>query len=164
VLDRGATGVHRALLLRTWSDDVTLLADGPAELSPDEAAALVATDVDVDERPVARLLGSGDALEAVRFADGSERRCEGLLVPVVLHQRSDLAARLGATLAEPGMLAADGVVVDEWFRTEVPGLFAPGDVTGDMPSAANAIAAGGKAGAAVVQDVVAERLPAIAGS
>lgn len=162
VLDRGATGVHRALLLRTWSDDVTLFADGPAELSPEEAAALVGADVDVDERPVARLLGSGDALEAVRFADGSERRCEGLLVPVVLHQRSDLAARLGATLAEPGMLAADGVVVDEWFRAEVPGLFAPGDVTGDMPSVANAIAAGGKAGAAVVQDVVAERLPAVA--
>ena len=40
VLDRGATGVQRALLLRVWSDDVTLFADGPAELDPDDAERL----------------------------------------------------------------------------------------------------------------------------
>ena len=37
VLDRGASGVQRALLLRAWSDDVTLLADGPAELEAEDA-------------------------------------------------------------------------------------------------------------------------------
>ena len=40
VLDRGASGVRRALLLRAWSDDVTLLADGPAELDADEVERL----------------------------------------------------------------------------------------------------------------------------
>src|SRR5918996_5919902 len=32
VLDRGPSGVRRALLLRVWGDEGTLLADGPAEL------------------------------------------------------------------------------------------------------------------------------------
>ena len=40
VLDRGATGVHRALLLRAWSDDVTLLTDGPVELDAEDAERL----------------------------------------------------------------------------------------------------------------------------
>ncbi len=35
VFDRGDTGVHRALLLRAWSDDVTLLTNGPTDLDAD---------------------------------------------------------------------------------------------------------------------------------
>ncbi len=73
VLDRGDCGVQRALLLRTWSDDVTLFGDGPAGLDPDDAERLDAAGVDVDERPVAGLRGPGDTLSGVVFADGGER-------------------------------------------------------------------------------------------
>ena len=90
------------------------------------------------------------------FADGSSRTLGGLLVPVVLHQRSALAARLGVTIAPPGMLAADAVDVDAWLQTSVPGIAAAGDVTGTMPSVANAIAAGSNAAAAVVRSLVEE--------
>ena len=102
VLDRGDSGVQRALLLRAWSDDVTLYCDGPAELGGDEAELLRAAGVEVDERTVAGLRGPGDTLTAVVFADGGERRCGGLLVPVILHQRSELAEQLGAALASRG--------------------------------------------------------------
>ncbi len=40
VLDRGATGARRALLLRQWSEDVTLLTSGPAELQDDDEQRL----------------------------------------------------------------------------------------------------------------------------
>jgi thioredoxin reductase len=102
VLDRGAPGVNRALLLRVWSDDVTLLADGPAELDAQDAERLRAAGVTVDERPVAGLRGPGGTLTAVVFADGGERPCGGLLVAVTLHQRSALAEQLGAASAGPG--------------------------------------------------------------
>jgi thioredoxin reductase len=72
VLDRGASGVHRALLLRAWSDDVTLLADGPAGLEPKEAERLRAAGVTVDERDVAGLRGPGSTLTAMAFADGGD--------------------------------------------------------------------------------------------
>jgi thioredoxin reductase len=150
VLDRGATGVQRALLLRAWSDDVTLLTDGPAQLDEDEAERLRATGVDVDERPVAGVRGPGDTLTAVAFADGSERRCDGLLVPVTLHQRSPLAEQLGAALAAEGPVVADAVEVDAGFHSSVPGLSAAGDASGQMPSVANAIAAGSTAAAMIV--------------
>jgi thioredoxin reductase len=102
VLDRGAPGVQRALLLRVWSDDVTLLADGPAELDAEEVERLRAAGVAVDERRVDELRGPDSALTAVAFADGGERPCGGLLVPVTLHQRSALAEQLGAAASGPG--------------------------------------------------------------
>lgn len=154
VLDRGDSGAHRALLLRGWSDDVTLLTDGDPSLEPDDAESLREAGITVDERPVAGLRGPEGTLTAVTFADGSERPLGGLLVPVTLHQRSDLAEQLGADISEPGPLAADAVAVDAGFATNVPGLFAAGDVGAVMPSVANAIATGNTAAAMVVQSLM----------
>jgi thioredoxin reductase len=156
VLGRDAAGMQRALLLRAWSDDVTLLADGPADLQADERARLRAVGVAIDERPVAALRGAGATLTAVAFADGTERRCGGLLVPVTLHQRSPLAGQLGASAADPGHVAVEAVAIDAMFHTSVPGLSAAGDVSSQMPSVANAVAAGSSAAAMVVHDLMAE--------
>jgi thioredoxin reductase len=156
VLDRGETGVQRALLLRAWSDDVTLYSDGPAELDTDEAELLRGAGVDVDERPVAGLRGPGEELSAIVFADGSERDCGGLLVPVTLHQRTPLAEQLGATLVSKSPLVADAVEVDEGFHSSVAGLFAAGDASGQMQSVANAIAAGSRAAAMIVHGLMAD--------
>jgi thioredoxin reductase len=155
VLDRGAEGARRALLLRFWSDDVTLLADGPAELDAEDAERMRAAGVSVDERRVAGLRGPDGELTAVAFADGGERPCRGLLVPVTLHQRSALAEQLDAATG-PGQIAADAVEVDPTFHTSVPGLFAAGDVSAQMPSVANAVAAGATAAAMIVHGLMAE--------
>ena len=63
MLDRGATGVHRALLLRTWSESITLLTDGPSELDAAEAQRLHAAGIPIDERPGVGLRGSDGTLE-----------------------------------------------------------------------------------------------------
>ena len=156
VLDRGESGVRRALLLRAWSDDVTLFADGPAELDAHEAAQLRSAGVEVDERPVAGLHGPDSTLTAVAFADGGERPCGGLLIPVTLHQRSALAAQLGAAAAEPGPVVADAVEVDPMGQTGVAGVFAAGDISVQMPSVATAVAAGSGAAAMIVHGLTAE--------
>jgi thioredoxin reductase len=156
VLDRGEGGVRRALLLRAWSEDVTLYSDGPAELAADEAELLRAAGVEVDERPVARLRGPGEELSAIVFEDGSERDCGGLLVPVTLHQRSPLGEQLGAELASKAPLVADAVQVDEGFHSSVAGVSAAGDTSGQMQSVANAIAGGSTAAAMIVHDLMTE--------
>ncbi|MBJ7520406.1 MAG: NAD(P)/FAD-dependent oxidoreductase [Solirubrobacteraceae bacterium] len=141
------SGIHRALLLTAWSDDVTLLS---TTVSDEDRARLDAAGVTIDDRPVASLRGPGDELEAVVFADGSERECGGLLVAVSLHQRSALAEQLGATYAEPSPLTAEGLAVGGPNATNVPGLFVAGDATGQMPSVANVIASGAMAASAIV--------------
>ena len=158
VLHRGGS-----LLLRAWSDDVTLYTDGPAELSSEERAQLDAEGVAIEERRIVALRGPDGTLTAVELEDGSERACEGLLVPVSLHQRDGLAARLGATAAEPGKMAADAVEVDRMFATSVPGLSAAGDLSTQVPSVANSVASGHYAAAMLVVGLMTEeRDPAAA--
>lgn len=156
VLDRGAAGTHRALLLSMWSDDITLYADGPAELDPADADRLRRAGITVEERRVTGLRGPGAALRAVALDGGEERPCGGLLVPVTLHQRSALAASLGVALAPAGPLAADAVQAAGMGATSVPGVFVAGDAGEIMPSVANAIAAGSSAAAGIVQSLMAE--------
>ncbi len=157
VLDRGAAGAVRAQLLKAWSEDVTLLTDGPAELDEASVAVLHEAGVEVDERRVEALTGPRETLTAVRFVGGEERPLGGLLVPVTLHQRGELAHRLGADTAEPGPLSAEAVAVDPRLFTSVPGLSAAGDLSGQMPSVANAIAAGSNAAGTVVHSLMTER-------
>jgi thioredoxin reductase len=152
----GTTATLRSLLLRVWSDDVTLFTSGAAPLEPADAERLRTAGVRVEERVVAELRGPGTALTSVAFADRTERPCDALLVSVTLHQLSDLATQLGAATAPPGPSVQDPVAVDATMRTSVPGLSAAGDVSAQMPSVANAVAAGSTAAAMIVHDLVAE--------
>jgi thioredoxin reductase len=142
VLDRSHRAVERALLLRMWSDDVTLYANGSFEHGGSERARLAAAGVDLDERVIEELRGPGQHLDAVVFVDGSERSCEGLLVVAPLRQRSSLAIGLGARVADEAV--ADGpLAIDAMCRTSVPRLYAAGDLGAHvLPSVATAVAAG----------------------
>jgi thioredoxin reductase len=156
VLGGGPGGLHRALLLRMWSDDVMLLANGPAELGDDDRERLSRAGIAVDERPVARLIARDGALSAIEFTDGSTHAREGLLVPVTVAQRSSLAAQLGAEPAEPGPVVVDALVVDGMGRTTAEGVSAAGDVSSQMQQVALAISAGSMAAVGVVQALMAQ--------
>jgi thioredoxin reductase len=156
VLDAGPMAVHRALLLRAWSDDVTLLTGGPAELESADRESLMAAGVAVDERPLARLIAEGHDLTAVEFASGAVEPYRGLLVGVTMHQRSALATQLGAKFAPANPQTADAIEVDQMLQTTVPGMFAAGDVVPGMPSVANSISSGSRAAAAIVGSLVTE--------
>jgi thioredoxin reductase len=127
VLDDGdGHAEDRRTLLLGWSDEVTVLA-------VDEVAA-------VED-------------EGVRLADGTLHPCGGVLVPVTMHQRSDLPQQLGVAVGPVG-LAQDAILVDETNATTVPGIWAAGDVNPVMPSVAASIASGHKAAAMIVKDAL----------
>ncbi|MBJ7469991.1 MAG: NAD(P)/FAD-dependent oxidoreductase [Solirubrobacteraceae bacterium] len=153
VLDGGTTGAARALLLRAWSDDVTLLTDGPANLAAEDAARLAQAGVTIDERRIAGLQGPGEHLEAVAFVDGATRPLTGALVAVTLAQRGGLAEQLGAELANAGGHWAESLRVDGMQQTPVPGVWAAGDTVAAAPSVAAAIASGSLAAAAIVHSL-----------
>lgn len=156
VLGAGEMEADRAVLLRAWSDDVTLLVDG-GELPAERRERLDRAGVGVEERSVADLAGSAEAPVPVRFEDGSELALDGLLVAVTLHQRSPLAARLGVEFA-PWPLSEETIAVDDANQTSVPGVYAAGDVCTRAPSVAGAVAAGSFAATRIVHALIAERL------
>ncbi|MGB3485987.1 MAG: NAD(P)/FAD-dependent oxidoreductase [Mycobacterium sp.] len=156
VCANGDRAVHTALLLRGWSDDVVVLTDGPAELATDQRALLDAAGIGVDERPIAELASADGALTEVVFEDGGRLPRGGMLVAASLHQRSALAERLGVAFAPPGPVAVDAILVDAFCRTTVPGVFAAGDASVQMPQVAAAVASGSLAGVAVMQSLMAD--------
>jgi len=156
VLARGDRAVHLALLLRCWSDDIVVLGDGAADLDDDGRSRLAAAGIRIDERPVSALESDDGELSEVLFADGSRLPRRGLLIGTTMRQRDRLAKQLGVAGAGPGYAAEDPVSVDPLCRTSTPGVFAAGDLTGEMPQVAGAIAAGSRAAAAVVQSLAAD--------
>jgi thioredoxin reductase (NADPH) len=72
---------------------------------------------------IAEILGSGK-VEKVKLKSGEEVALEGIFVSVGMIPRSDLAKNLGATLTAGGE-----IMIDRESRTNVPGVYAAGDVT-----------------------------------
>lgn len=156
VLADGEQGVHMAMLLRAWSQDVVLLTGGSGALAADQLVRLSAAGVVVDDRQVRELSSVQGELSAVVFKDGSRLPRRGLLVAATLHQRCGLAAQLGVTFAAPGPVSKEAVKVDALSHTSVAGVFAAGDVCTEMPQMAAAIAAGSAAAVSVVASLAEE--------
>jgi thioredoxin reductase len=155
VLASGAQGVHMALMLRGWTDDVVLLTDGRKDLSATDSRALAAAGVPVEDRRVIELLSADGELSDVAFADGTRMPLQGLLVEAPVRQHSTLAAELGATCT-PGPLGTEPLTVDTLYRTSAHGVFAAGDVCTQQPHIAGAIATGSQAAMIIVQSLLAD--------
>lgn len=148
-------GVHAGMLLRGgWSDDVVVITNGAA-FGPSERETLSGAGVKIVDNTVAEFVSEHGELSEIVFTDGSRLPRRAVLVGTTLHQRSDLAAQLGVTMAPPGPVVVDAVAVDAFNRTSVPGVFAAGDVSSQMPQVASAIAAGSLTGIAVMQTLMA---------
>lgn len=145
----GATAAaHRVALLRSWSDDLVVLADG--ELAPQDRDALRAVAVPTSEQRVAAV-----APGLVRFADGDELAVDALHVVAPLAPRDDLAARLAIATTEH----ANGTgiaVADKFGATSVAGVFAAGDAAG-AGNVAAAIAGGSLAATGLHRSLVFEQ-------
>ena len=145
----GAGGAaHRAALLRSWSDDLVVLADG--ELDPEDRDALAAAGVPAVEQRVAAV-----APGLVRFADGDELAVDALHVLAPMEPRDDLAAGLGVETTDLLPKGTGIVVADTFGATSVPGVFAAGDAAG-AGNVAAAIAGGSLAATGLHRSLVAE--------
>ncbi|MGY4623954.1 NAD(P)/FAD-dependent oxidoreductase [Bradyrhizobium sp. USDA 4486] len=119
------TAAGKALFLRGYSRDVTLLA---IEQSDDEAAMsrLTEAGVKVVFAPDLRLRRTADRIEAV-FADGRTAQFELVYPAMGAEVRSKLAVSLGAEHTADGYLK-----VDDHQRSSVSGLLGIGDVVTDL--------------------------------
>ncbi|MGE2833167.1 NAD(P)/FAD-dependent oxidoreductase [Mycobacterium sp. SMC-4] len=154
-MSAGEEGVHAALMLRGWSDDVVLLTDGPAGLDGDQQRLMANAGVTVDERRVAELVGCDGKLAEIVFTDGQRLARDALLVEAPLEQRSQLATELGAACT-PGPLSVNTIGVDPLHRTSTATVFAAGDVCTEQPYVAGAAAGGAQAAMIIVQSLLAD--------
>jgi thioredoxin reductase len=154
-LASGEEGVHDALMLRGWSDDVVVLTNGPSKLSADKRRLLDAAKVTIDERRVAELIGENGRLAEIAFDDGARLARDGLLVQAPLRQRSPLAEKLGVELRS-GSAMPGQVDVNAQHETSAPAVFAAGDICTQQPHVTGAIDSGSRAAMSIVQSLLAD--------
>jgi thioredoxin reductase len=149
LLGRGEDTFTKARLLRGWTDDLTVVTNGPEDLDLEQEAALAAEGTRIVRTPIARLRVTDGQVEAVVFVDGSELPCRAFYLQPPQRPRSPLAERLGVVIGPDGCAATD-----REGRTAVPGLFVVGDASEGPQSIATAVAEGMQAGMAANYDLV----------
>src|SRR5665811_416207 len=157
VLGGTPAAAHLALHLRRLSDDVVLCTNGPAQFDPALADALARQSVEVYRQPVVRLDVRDGNLERIAFADGTSlARGAMFCTTATMRQRSELPRQLGLKVLPDAL-----VEVDTMGRTNVPGIFAAGDMArrsnfGQLSAVIAAAASGAFAGAVIDKELVAE--------
>ncbi|MFI8103070.1 NAD(P)/FAD-dependent oxidoreductase [Streptomyces sp. NPDC086023] len=156
VLGSGPMAVHQALLFRQWSADVTLFRHTAPEPTAEEAEQLAARDVVVVEGAVTAVETEADRLVGVALADGTRVAREVLAVQPRAVLRAGFLAGLGLRPAQHPSGAGEYLPVDAAGRTDVPGVWAAGNVTDPSAQVGAAAAAGAWAAAQINGDLVAD--------
>jgi thioredoxin reductase len=140
---------HIAKTLRNWSRDILLCTNGHAILSAEQKERLRKNEIQVVEEAITELVGKDGRLERVVFASGEESTRVGGLVAPQVRQGSDIAVQLGCETNTMGSL-----VIDDFSRTSVAGVYAAGDITSMAAQLIFAAAAGSRAAAGVNTDLI----------
>ena len=127
VYGAGEVAHRQAALVAAWTDDVTIV-------DPDDVAGLRVED---------------GALRALVRRDGSEVRCDAVLVHAPLRRRGALPERLGLALTDTGLVATDAQA-----RTSVPGVYGAGDLAVAPQQVAIALGSGHLAGVAATRELL----------
>ena len=155
VLATGPRSVHQALLFRQLSDDVVYFSRASAP-DGEEAEQLAARGITVVTGEVAALEITGDRLTGVRLADGRVVSRDAVAVAPPMTARAGFLAGLGLRPRPHPSGAGEYIPADPAGRTEVPGVWAAGNVTDLAAQVGAAAAAGAMAGAQINADLVAE--------
>jgi thioredoxin reductase len=155
VLASGPRSVHQALLFRQLSEDVVYFRHG-TELDDAQAAQLAARGIRVVDGEVSALVIAGDRLAGVRLADGSVVPRQAVAVGARMTARAGFLADLGLKPSEHPSGMGSHIPADPAGRTEVPGVWAAGNVTDLFAQVGAAAAAGALAGAVINADLVEE--------
>jgi thioredoxin reductase (NADPH) len=152
VIGTGTRGTAEAVFLRGYTADVTLVAHRA------EHALEPKCEAELEAAGIARIAGpcGSFAIEDGQLAfdtGGGRLRFDSVYPALGSRVRSELAAETGA------MTSADGcLVVDSHQRTNVPGLFAAGDVVKGLDQISHAMGEGGVA-ATTIRNYLAELAP-----
>ena len=137
-----------ALMLRQWSDRLTVFTNGAVEPTAEERERLEARGIRVESAPLSRLAGPESTLATAELADGTSVPCE-VLYAHPPQQQVPLVVSLGLDLDEGGFVTVDPMSLE----TSRPGIHAAGDLTTSMQGAILAAGLGTRAASMINLDL-----------
>lgn len=151
ILAHGEAGFEMSRLMRQWSKSISLLTNDNEPFTFEEMKRLKDKDIPVFPKAIAEIRHSNGQIACVAFADGTTEDFEALYARAGVRQSTMIPIDMGCELDAHGF-----VLVDDFQRTNIPGLFAAGDNTTAMRSIARAVAAGNTAGICINHELINE--------
>jgi thioredoxin reductase len=155
VLGSSPMSVHQALLFRQWSDDITYFAHSTPP-NDEQAEQLAARGIRVVDGTVESLAVEGGRLTGVRLVDGTVVARDAVTVATRMVARAGFLGGLGLRAVEHPSGMGEHIPVDAMGRTDVPGVWAAGNVTDLGAQVGGSAAAGAFAAAQINFDLVTE--------
>ncbi|MGG6314620.1 NAD(P)/FAD-dependent oxidoreductase [Paenibacillus macerans] len=144
IINKGADAVHFAPLISGWTNRFTFCTNGPDELADAEREELRRHGVPIYDSPIRSIDSDDGMVRQVVLEDGTAIPCRGIFFKPELVTGSELPQALGCRVNEAGT-----VIVDEFGKTDVPGVYSAGDAASRMYQAIAAAAMGALAAAAM---------------
>ncbi|WP_178023321.1 FAD-dependent oxidoreductase [uncultured Paenibacillus sp.] len=144
IITRGAEAMHFIPLISGWTDRFTLCTNGPDGLTEADREDLRRHGVPLYDAPIRSIESDDGIVRQVVLEDGTAISCRGIFFKPDLTIGSDLPQTLGCQVNEAGT-----VIVDEFGRTNVPGVFSAGDAVTMRHQAIAAASSGAMAAAAL---------------
>ncbi|MFB8267193.1 NAD(P)/FAD-dependent oxidoreductase [Streptomyces sp. NPDC055955] len=159
VLGTGPAAVHQALMWRQWTESVTLFLHTAPEPSDEEYEQLAARGISVVDGTVGALELENGRLAGARLQRGTLVPVQALVVAPRFTARAGFLGSLGLETSEQemnGMVIGTRIPVGPTGQTEVPGVWAAGNVTELTEQVIGSAAAGLRAAAALNADLMAQ--------
>jgi thioredoxin reductase (NADPH) len=151
VIGSDSRGVAEAVFLRSYTPHVTLIApDKALNLTSEDRAKLKAANIDCVDGP-AQAVAISESCIVVDTAEG-HFTFDSVYPALGSDTHNQLAAQVGARLNEQGCIG-----VDAHQRTNVPGLYAAGDVVIGLDQISHAMGEGGVAATTIRNDLAKEQ-------
>ncbi|TGM78344.1 NAD(P)/FAD-dependent oxidoreductase [Leptospira mtsangambouensis] len=128
--------------LKHWTKELTVYTNGPIQFSKEEQTKLENEGIKIVTELVESLAHQEGQISAIKLKSGKENQIEALYTRLPMIQHSKLPEEIGCKLLPSGHLE-----VTNFYETNVPGVYAVGDMSSMFRSVANAVHSGNIAGA-----------------
>ncbi|KGE16027.1 NAD(P)/FAD-dependent oxidoreductase [Sphingobacterium deserti] len=152
IFAQGERALHLASLVRNLTSQVTIVTSGASGFDSTQLAKLKRNDVILVEEELRSIIHQKGKIESLELNNGEHLAVTALYAAVPFTQMSDLHKQLGCEESDQGYIK-----VDNFQKTNVPGVYACGDNSAMMRSVANAVYTGNLTGAMVNKELVDEQ-------
>ncbi|MGJ1408848.1 NAD(P)/FAD-dependent oxidoreductase [Sphingobacterium thalpophilum] len=151
IIANGERAMHLASLVHNLTKELTILTTGETSFNAEQLEKLRTKGITLLEKEISKIQHKSGWVQQVVFKDGELQAFDAVYAAVSFRQHSAMPATLGCEMTEMGH-----IVVDNFQKTTVKGIFACGDNSSMMRSVANAVATGNVAGAMANKELVDE--------
>ncbi|MDI6023701.1 NAD(P)/FAD-dependent oxidoreductase [Leucobacter sp. UT-8R-CII-1-4] len=144
VVPTSPLGMHQALLLRQWTDQLTVFTDALGELDEAATQRLLARGIELVSEPISEVVNNEQSVTAIRTVNGRELPIDAIFTAATLRPHDEMLASLQLKRSESPF--GSFIAVDPTGRTSHPRIWAVGNVVAPATAVPQAMAAGAMAG------------------